>query len=100
MNGPACGGRPKRTSASHPLTALPGWGKTTWRNSGPIGNSRRLSECPPGSPGQYPQRVVAIDAPEDVVRQEQSIDIPAPLPRRVRRIFEVLVRRLQEPEVQ
>src|SRR5262245_25129402 len=100
MKGLACGGRPTPIWVCRPSTILRGWEKTTWRNSDPIGTNRRPAEGNRRSSRQQSQRVVAIDAPQDVVRQEQAIDIPASLARRMRRILEVLVGRLQKPEVQ
>src|SRR5215207_8008189 len=46
------------------------------------------------------ERVVAVDAAQHPVGQAEAVNLPAPLPRRVRGVVEILVRRLKKAEVE
>src|SRR5687768_1160197 len=52
------------------------------------------------SAAQEPERVVAVDAAQHLVGQAEAVNLPAPLPRRVRGVVEILVRRFEKAEVE
>src|SRR5580698_6863065 len=49
---------------------------------------------------QQPECIVSVNLAQDIVRQINSLDLPAPLAGRMRWVVEVLVRRFQKSEVQ